>query len=70
MKSEYAAYSVPVILVNAGLYIYLWVTAIRFFEKRSVAPQRASVGRERNCLPRVGRDWNARGRLRDQERGG
>lgn len=39
MKSEYAAYSAPAILVNAGLYIYLWVAAIRFFKKRVAAPQ-------------------------------
>jgi len=39
MNTEYAAYSASAILVNAGLYIYIWVTAIRFFKKRADAPQ-------------------------------
>lgn len=39
MTDDYAAYTVPAILVNAGLYVYLWVAAVRFFKKRSEAPQ-------------------------------
>lgn len=39
MRSEYVAYSAPAILVYAGLYVYHWVAAIRFFKKRAAAPQ-------------------------------
>ncbi len=39
LDSGYAGYSVPRVLVNAGLCIYLWVAVFRFFGKRQTAPQ-------------------------------
>lgn len=39
MDSNYAAYSVPALLVNAGFYIWIWIAAVRFFKKMESAPK-------------------------------